>query len=202
MLEEQCRDIFKQACQEVIEKNTSMAWLKGRSKPPNPFQDYFRWDDKFYVWDGWLIKKVTNARKENIIRDAFLYFVHGEKLRDAYIRKKYGTLESAMQETGSFSVLFETFKQDFAKERERFMSNTAELIAERTMELKKQGKLPQSHGGVANLLKVLTQTMKQQGSSIKTIAKVQYAICLQAGIMIPEEFVTDVLVSANIENER
>ena len=82
------------------------------------------------------------------------------------------------------------------------MEKTNDLLNLKTGELKRQGKLPQSHGGVANLLKVLTQTMKAQGSSIKTIAKVQYAICLQAGIMIPEEFVTDVLVSANIENER
>ena len=61
--------------------------------------------------------------------------------------------------------------------------------------------MPQSHGGVANLLKILTQTMKAQGSSIRTIAKVQYAVCIQAGILIPDEFITDVLVAANIEKE-
>ena len=55
-----------------------------------------------------------------------------------------------------------------------------------------------SHGGVANLLKVLTKTMTAQGSSIRTIAKVQYTICTQAGIYIPDEFVTDVLVGADI----
>ena len=61
--------------------------------------------------------------------------------------------------------------------------------------------MPQSHGGVANLLKVLTATMKAQGSSIKSIAKMQYAICLQAGIYVPEEFITDILVAANIEKD-
>ena len=55
-----------------------------------------------------------------------------------------------------------------------------------------------SHGGVANLLKVLTKTMHEQGSSIRTIAKVQYAICTQAGIYVPDEFITDVLVVADI----
>ena len=55
-----------------------------------------------------------------------------------------------------------------------------------------------SHGGVANLLKVLTKTMNAQGSSIRSIAKVQYAVCTQAGIYIPDEFVTDVLVGADI----
>ena len=50
-------------------------------------------------------------------------------------------------------------------------------------------KTPQSHGGVANLLKVLTKTMEKQGSDITSIAKVQYAVCVQAGIYIPDEFV-------------
>ena len=81
------------------------------------------------------------------------------------------------------------------------MQETNNLIDVKKGELKRQGKMPQSHGGVANLLKVLTQTMKAQGSSIKTIAKVQYTVCIQAGIYIPEEFITDVLVAANIEQE-
>lgn len=58
-----------------------------------------------------------------------------------------------------------------------------------------------SHGGIANLLKVLTKTMNEQGSTIRTIAKVQYAVCLQAGIYIPEEFITDVLVAAEMAND-
>ena len=64
-------------------------------------------------------------------------------------------------------------------------------------------KTPQSHGGVANLLKVLTKTMEKQGSDIASIAKVQYAICIQAGIYIPDEFIRDVAVTLDmpIENE-
>lgn len=146
------------------------------------------------------MKKVSDSSRDNIIRDAFLYFVHGEKLRDAYIKQKYGDLETAMRQTVKFSVLFNTFLEDFAYRRNKFMEQTNELLNIKKGELKRQGKLPQSHGGVANLLKVLTQTMKAQGSSIKTIAKVQYTICIQAGIYVPEEFITDVLVSANIEN--
>ena len=53
-------------------------------------------------------------------------------------------------------------------------------------------KVPHSHGGVANLLKILTRTMEKQGADIRSIAKVQYAICVQAGVMIPEVFLTDV----------
>lgn len=51
-----------------------------------------------------------------------------------------------------------------------------------------------THGGVANLLKVLTKTMEKQGADIRSIAKVQYAICKQAGILIPDEFIEDVAV--------
>ena len=81
------------------------------------------------------------------------------------------------------------------------MEETNDLLNMKKVELARQGKLPQSHGGVANLLKLLTQTMKAQGANIKSIAKVQYTVCMQAGIYIPEEFITDVLVSANIERE-
>jgi len=200
MLEEQCRGVFEKACQEVIDKHTQLVRLKGGwPRPKNEFENYFKWDDKYYTWDGWLVKKVSNSRKDNIIRDAFLYFVHGEKLRDAYIKQKYGDLETAMRQTVKFSVLFNTFLEDFAYRRNKFMEQTNDLLNIKKGELKRQGKLPQSHGGVANLLNVLTQTMKAQGSSIKTIAKVQYTVCIQAGIYIPEEFITDVLVSANIE---
>lgn len=59
-------------------------------------------------------------------------------------------------------------------------------------------KTPQSHGGVANLLKVLTKTMEKQGSDIASIAKVQYAVCVQAGIYIPDEFIRDVAVTLDM----
>lgn len=200
MLEEQCRGVFKQACQQVIEKHTQLVRLKGGwPRPKSEFENYFKSDDKFYAWDGPLVMRVSSSRREDVIRDAFLYFVHSEKLRDAYIKQKYGDLETAMRQTVKFSVLFNTFLEDFAYRRNKFMEQTNDLLNIKKGELKRQGKLPQSHGGVANLLKVLTQTMKAQGSSIKTIAKVQYTVCIQAGIYIPEEFITDVLVSANIE---
>ena len=59
-------------------------------------------------------------------------------------------------------------------------------------------KTPQSHGGVANLLKVLTKTMEKQGSDISSIAKVQYVVCVQAGIYIPNEFIRDVAVTLDM----
>lgn len=81
------------------------------------------------------------------------------------------------------------------------MADMQQIISIQQKVLTKSGKMPQSHGGVANLLKVLAGTMKQQGSSIKTIALVQFAVCLQAGIYIPDEFLTDVLVGANLAED-
>ena len=80
------------------------------------------------------------------------------------------------------------------------MDKTAELIKQINPGIKNVRNFqPNSHGGVANLLRVLTKTMNAQGSSIRTIAKVQYTVCLQAGIYVPEEFMNDVLTAADID---
>ena len=81
------------------------------------------------------------------------------------------------------------------------MEKTQDLVAKRTDELARMGKRPQSHGGVANLLKVLTKTMHERGTSIHTIARVQYTVCMQTGIYIPDEFLTDILVAADMEQD-
>ena len=40
--------------------------------------------------------------------------------------------------------------------------------------------------------------MEKQGSDIASIAKVQYAVCAQAGIYIPDEFIRDVAVTLDM----
>lgn len=74
-------------------------------------------------------------------------------------------------------------------------------IQESKKQILENGKRPNSHGGVANLLKTLTKTMEKQGTSIESIAKVQYTVCMQAGIYIPDEFIEDVAVALHIEKE-
>ena len=89
----------------------------------------------------------------------------------------------------------------FTKSKEESCENMKTDIQEiRSLSTRKT---PQSHGGVANLLKVLTKTMEKQGSDITSIAKVQYAVCVQAVIYIPDEFIRDVAVTLDmpIENE-
>lgn len=73
-------------------------------------------------------------------------------------------------------------------------------ITDSKKQILENGKRPNSHGGVANLLKVITKTMEQQGASIENIAKVQYTVCMQAGIYIPDEFIEDVAVALYVKD--
>ena len=125
-----------------------------------------------------------------------------EKLIDAYIRRRWSNdLRAAMREAGTYNALHEDWIDFFKKRREKFMDKTETAISAWTTEMTKTGKIPQSHGGVANLLKILTKTMKEQRSGIESIAKMQYAICMQAGIYIIPEFLTDVLVAEDLMRE-
>ena len=150
-----------------------------------------------------MAKKLIHAKREAAIRSAVRYFDEkAEVLFRKFITDCYGgDLKQAMRETESFDKLYKRFEQYFDERRKAFMDETNNLIEARKSELKEVKRSPQSHGGVANLLKVLTRTMEQQGSTIRSIAKVQYTVCMQAGIYIPEEFITDVLVAAKMEDE-
>lgn len=124
---------------------------------------------------------------------------NAEALIDGYVRDRWeNDLRTGMEKSETYNRLHEDWLDYFRQRREEFMSRTNALIETNTEALAKKGKIPQSHGGVANLLKVLTKTMKEQGSGIENIAKMQYAICMQAGIYIIPEFLTDVLVAEGI----
>lgn len=113
-----------------------------------------------------------------------------------FIAETYKTMENAVRETDCFLELWSVFDSWFDDRRNKFMENMKTDIQEiRRISVRKT---PQSHGGVANLLKVLTKTMEKQGSDIASIAKVQYAICIQAGIYIPDEFIRDVAVTLDM----
>lgn len=201
MLEELCRNSFYMACCE--KKNLDgLVYLKGRPKPERPLQNfqidqYLHYDFHFLPVELFCGR---GQRKNSLRRMAWVWFnEHAKQIRDAYIEKQYGgDIELAMMFAGSFNTLFDEFIGYFAERKKAFMEKTEQALETKKTELSKQGKNPQSHGGVANLLKVLTKTMHDQGSSIYSIAKVQYAVCMQAGIYIPDEFLTDVLVAQEI----
>ena len=202
MLQELCRDSFFSACKAISGPEVR---LKGRT---TPFMDFYGAFDSFvrYDWKRLPLSKVKGAR-ENDIRQtrnkAWCYFNDvADKLREHYLRVRWGRdLRKAMTESGKFSALFEDFYNYFEERKTIFMEQTEKAIEAKVTALSAKGKHPQSHGGVANLLKVLTKTMHDQGASIYTVAKVQYAVCMQAGIYIPDEFLTDVLVAHEMITE-
>ncbi len=205
MLEELCRHAFYQSCKEITDRD--MLRLKG-DKRPRKYTDFYRRDMRIgYDWDvlplSYLTGRGSSGQRAANGRRAWNWFnEHENQLRDHYIRARYrGNREAAMDECGTFDALFEGFTTYFAERRDNFMEKTNELIEQKKKELSRMGKHPQSHGGVANLLKVLTKTMHEQGNTIYTIAKVQYQVCMQAGIYIPDEFLTDILVAGEMVNE-
>lgn len=211
MLEELCRQAFWDACKEVSERDYNLVRLKSSTARRNveyKYRDFWEGNASYarHNWHRLPITAVRGARDSERYQTrqrAWTWFnEHTNVLRDHYIRAKYrGSMESAMEENGTFSDLFEGFYDYFEERRSEFMKKTDELIEQRKNELARMGKHPQSYGGVANLLKVLTKTMHEQGNSIYTIAKVQYQICMQSGIYIPDEFLTDILVAGDMIQE-
>ena len=201
MLEELCRDSFYRACYEK-KHSEGLVYLKGRPKPAKML-DNFKIDHSPHYNFQFLPVELfcgRGKRRNSLQRMAWVWFnEHAKQIRNAYIEKEYGgDIGLAMMFTGSFDALFNEFLEYFDARRKAFMEKTQNSMTVNKMGLAKQGKTPQSHGGVANLLKVLTKTMHEQGSDIYSIAKVQYAVCMQAGIYIPDEFLTDVLVAQEI----
>lgn len=199
MLEELCCDYLYKACHKCVDR-ARLVMLKGHcTKEERAFVDYFGHYPHFN-WNAIPLAEISRSRIGGTKRMAWVWFnENADKMCSAFLEREYGgDLTLAMMMTGRFDKLFDEFKAYFADRRAAHMKKRECAVAERKRELAKCGKMPQSHGGVANLLKVLTKTMHEQGSSICSIAKVQYAVCVQAGIYIPDEFLTDVLVAAEI----
>ncbi|MEA5041563.1 MAG: hypothetical protein VB053_03365, partial [Oscillibacter ruminantium] len=200
MLEEFSQDSFYKACNEFFQdRYRPIVRLKGTPEPPKEdfeeFQTFFDSLSSFRFQNICLMEKVWRARKDSTLQMSWVWFQeNSDTICTTYISQRYGDIRTAMRQTGTFGTLFGRFKEDFAERRAQFMEELEMSVPERPTGIAKRGRSPQSHGGVANLLKVLTKTMHEQGSGIETIAKVQYTVCMQAGIYIPDEFLADVLV--------
>lgn len=199
MLEGLCRPNIYDQCLKIIGQ-PPLVYLKGQPIQHWEYEGFFSPVDRFTVWWDDLAKKLVRQKSGSPLRlAAALFSNRGEKICDAYVKDRFGNWENAIRESGTFDNLVKGFENYFAERKRKFMEKTDQLIAQMPKQLTKDGRIrTNSHGGVANLLKVLTKTMHEQGSSIRTIAKVQYAICTQAGIYVPDEFITDVLVAADI----
>ena len=202
-LEELCHNELWHACCAIRDR-TPLVYPQGKTwgRKVDPWEDFFADASTGTRWN-YLPKKrldFRSYRPGSEIQKAWLWFNEkSDRIVDGYIRCKYGgDIRRAMRECGTYNAMHDDYLAFFEERRKRFMAKTEALTAKTGEELAKKGKLPQSHGGVANLLKVLTKTMKEQGSGIDSIAKMQYAICIQAGIYVIPEFLTDVLVADQI----
>lgn len=197
MVERVCENALKRLCRQVVERhNPPLVRLKGDKKniSANPFKDFV--NGEFGWFDTYLIGM---SRRRAMCHDKCVAFFdkNAWQICTAFMREEYhGDVEYAMFKTMDFMVLFQKFLNWFSDKRREFQMQFN--VSEAKKQMIENGKRPNSHGGVANLLKTLTKTMEKQGASIQSIAKVQYTICMQAGIYIPDEFIEDVAVALSV----
>ena len=199
MIETYCRPNIFDQCKKAVGQRP-ICWLKGEKEPIWEWEQFFHGMSGFSViWHGQ--REQRKISLNDTYRQAVrLMSINGEKICQGWINDKFnGDWLKAMRKFDNFDAMFNGFSDYFGERRKAIMDKTNDIISKLNPQLAKTGQIrTNSHGGVANLLKVLTKTMHEQGSSIKTIAKVQYAVCTQAGIYIPDEFITDVIVAVNM----
>lgn len=180
--------------------NLKLVTIKGEHRKGNEFDKkyhgyFFGYSPYQYSWwsgkQKWGLTYFLHGKCERYFED------NSEKIISNFLYDTYGDIEVAVLQTDSFMKLAEEFQNWFDERRAKFMERTDTDI-QKWKEACAASK-PQSHGGVANLLKVLTKTMEKQGADIQNIAKVQYSVCVQAGIYIPDEFVRDVAVALDMK---
>ena len=201
MVERVCENALKHLCRQVVERhNPPLVRLKNDKTdiPANTFKNFV--DGKFGWFDTYL---VGMSKPRAMCHDKCVAFFNknSEKICMAFIKEEYhGDVEYAMFKTKEFTVLYQKFLDWFADKRREFQMQFN--VSEAKKQMLENGKRPNSHGGVANLLKTLTKTMEKQGASIQSIAKVQYTVCMQAGIYIPDEFIEDVAVALSVMEDK
>lgn len=201
MIEKVCENALKNQCRQIVEDhNPPLVRIKGDSTeyPSNPYKNFV--DGEFGWFDTYLVRM---SKPRAMCHDKCVAFFNknSETICSIFIKDKYcGDIEFAMFNAKKFTVLYQRFLDWFDDKRREFQMQFN--VSETKKQMLENGKRPNSHGGVANLLKTLTKTMEKQGASIRSIAKVQYTICIQAGIYIPDEFIEDVAVALSIMEEK
>lgn len=201
-LERICINKMRDMAEKIVMRESLKTMIKLKDTPEIEVPNYRKYDF-YFQGSSWYQYSWWSGRQKWSLN----YFVHGkceryfednsEKIISNFLHDTYGNIENAVLKTDRFMELAEEFQRWFDERRAKFMEQTDTDI-QKWKETCATAK-PQSHGGVANLLKVLTKTMEKQGADIANIAKVQYAVCVQAGIYIPDEFVRDVAVTLDMK---
>ena len=153
-----------------------------------------------------LPKGYCSKRKIGVAR----FFLRSKDWSEVFYTDCYGGKEKAYEQTERKEELIQRYIEWFAEKRKEMRKGMESGIKQEIESIVKKDEtcvnvyknVRGNQGGVANLLKVLTKTIERQGADIRSIAKVQYSICQQAGIMIPEEFIEDVAVVLYAEAEQ
>lgn len=198
MLEQYCCENLRNMCCDIIDQyNPPKMKLKTDKTeyPENPYKDFMGEYKDIYIRSIFEWGRGKRCRSHDLCREWF--YQKSPTLVVLFLFELYdGDIEKAMGIADHFENLWLQFLSWFDQKRRNFRMDFD--IIDGKKQILENGKRPNSHGGVANLLKVLTKTMEKQGASIENIAKVQYTICMQAGIYIPEEFIEDVAVALHI----
>lgn len=205
-LERNCTRALRETVDEVFLEKCTMRLVRIKDEPPRlnkwdiKSENYFS-GSSFLSYIPWGYGRLKSGYRYFLYgRCAIFFEKYDQDIVNAYIERRWGTAENAIENTPSFLDLCADYADWFNERRERFLQNMGNAIAE--VKKFQMSEKPQSHGGVANLLKTLTKTMEKQGADIKNIAKVQYAVCIQAGIYIPDEFLMDVAIATDILEDK
>lgn len=155
------------------------------------YLDGFQWYQWTYLTSNNGVISKMHIECEHYIKD------RAETLINYFLLFTHKTIERAILETETLTDLWNEFYEWFLVRKRAYMEKME-------VEIKKENKVKEiktvnSHGGVANLLKVLTKTMQAQGADIRNIAKMQWMICRQANVLLPDEFLTDVSTVLDME---
>ena len=202
MVEVAVYDALREMVNSVIEKEELLLTLKSRKAAKtytNGKNRNFRMTEYCINWYVALNFNPWSIRTDKA-KVYYWFHENGEYILQLWLKDTFGTVSNAINNSNTFGDLFNNYLEWFKRKRMEMRKKMENQLKETTNNKLAEMKIPHSHGGVANLLKVLTNTMKMQGADIRSIAKVQYAICKQAGIYIPDEFIEDVAVAMECEN--
>jgi len=214
--ESHCLSDFRNWCVDVYEmpslvclRNDRRYTTQDREKAVRHMNEYFAREPRNYPLEftpyGYINEKTRfnkGVRTKYKCED-YMHKHIGDLAEHACIAK-YGSVKRAILETSTWIELWNDFEDWFEEKRKIFMvkmdKQIAEIMSKKEVMTGKSRK-PAPVGAVANLCKELRRTMELQGADITSIAKVEYAVCVQNGLYIPDEFLTDVAVALDVEGK-
>ena len=162
-----CMATFKAMCKEVFNEKCVMRLVHRKDEEPMftewdvKYDTYFQ-GNTFYSF-SFLGGRFGSGYRYFLKGKCELYFEkHARQIISLFLSESCSSIEDAILGTDCFLELWNVFEKWFDDRRNKFMENMKADIQEiRSLSARKT---PQSHGGVANLLKVLILQVLQRCS--------------------------------------